>query len=371
MSGTATFIERQAPPADVADGGPSIASSSPAAQNETVTLLGEQLLMAGVIGPEQLEATLARQHDLGLKLGEALIELGFVTEDEILPFIVRRLNMPSVRLRDGMVDPVAVRIIPREKAEALGVLALFRVRNTLCVAMAEPQNLEHIDEIERITNLRVRAVIAHRNGIQRMIQRCYEEDFQVDAVTADMEEFAVEISEDMVKVDLECRGAADDSSPIINLVNFLIMQALRQKASDIHIEPGRRRTFVRFRVDGQLRELLQPRRDLHAAIISRIKVIAKMDIAEHRLPQDGQVHVAVEGREVDLRVSTLPTVLGEKAGYPDPRPATGYFRSGQAGILRRRHLPRSNDCWQSPMVCCWSPVPLVAARRRRCTRPLS
>ena len=313
MSRVATLAEPQSPPVSTTDAGPSCAGSSPAARNAPFPLLGEQLLTAGVISPEQLEETLSRQHDIGLKLGEALVELGFVTEEEILPFIASRLKIPSVRLRDGMVDPLAVRLIPREKAEALNALALFKVRTTLCVAMADPQHLQQIDEIERITNLRVRAVIAHRNSIQRMIQRCYEEDFQVDAVTADMEESAVEISEDMVKVDLECRGAADDSSPIINLVNFLIMQALRQKASDIHIEPGRRRTSVRFRVDGQLREVLQPRRDLHPAIVSRIKVIAKMDIAEHRLPQDGQVHVAVEGREVDLRVSTLPTVLGEKA----------------------------------------------------------
>ena len=276
-------------------------------------MLGEQLLSAGVINADQLEEALTRQSDMSLKLGEVLIELGFVTEEQIFPFVARKLNVPVVRLRAGMVDPLAVRFIPREKAEALCVLALFKVRNTLCVAMADPQNLQQIDEIERVTNLRVRPVIAHRDSIQRMVERCYEEGFHVDTVTADMDESAVEISEDTVKVDLEFGESSEDGSPIINLVNYLIMQAIRQDASDIHIEPGRRHTIVRFRVDGQLREVLQPRRDLHPAIISRIKVIAKMDIAEHRLPQDGRVHVVVEGREIDLRVSTLPTVLGEKA----------------------------------------------------------
>jgi type IV pilus assembly protein PilB len=300
------------PPVAGPQNAPGGATSSEAAVSTAFEKLGEQLLKAGVVTSEQLEEALRRQGDMGLKLGEALIELGFVTEDEILPYIERRLNVPAVRLRDGMVDPLAVRLIPQKRAEALSALALFKVRSTLCVAMAEPLNLQQIDEIERTTNLRVRAVFAGRAGIQRMIQRCYEENFRVDTVTADMDESAVEISEDAVEVDLQLGDGASETSPIINLVNYLIMQSLRQGASDIHIEPARHHTIVRLRVDGQLREVLRPRRDLHPAIVSRIKVIAKLDIAEHRLPQDGRVHVVVEGREIDLRVSVLPTVLGEK-----------------------------------------------------------
>lgn len=287
-------------------------SSAGTVSNAPFTLLGEQLLTAGVISAEQLEEALRKQGSLGLRLGETLIELGFVTEEQILPYVEGQLNVPAVRLRDGMVDPRVVHLIPREKAELLSVLALFKVRRTLCVVMAEPQNLQYIDEIERVTNLRVRPVFASRRSIRQMIQRCYEEGFQVDTVTADLNEAAVEISEDALQVDFQSDDALEDSSPIINLVNYLIMQALRLSASDIHVEPGRRHTVVRFRVDGQLREVLRPRRDFHTAIVSRIKVIARMDIAEHRLPQDGRVHVVVEGREVDLRVSVLPTVLGEK-----------------------------------------------------------
>ncbi len=313
MNDAATLAQPHSPPGGTTDRGPPHAVPAVAVTAAGVSPLGEQLIAAELINADQLEEALARQDEMGLRLGDALIKLGFVTEEDIFPFLGRKLNVPAVKLRDGMVDPLVVRLIPRDRAEALDVLALFKVRNTLCVAMSEPQNLQKVDELERITNLKIRAVIAHHNSICRMIERCYEEDFHVDAVTADMEESAVEISEDVVKVDLQYGGASDDSSPIINLVNFLIMQALRQSASDIHIEPGRRRTTVRFRVDGQLREVLQPRRDLHPAIISRIKVIAKMDIAEHRLPQDGRVHVVVEGREIDLRVSMLPTVLGEKA----------------------------------------------------------
>ncbi len=274
--------------------------------------LGHQLLTADIISPEQLEEALRRQGNMGMKLGETLIRLGFVSEEELLPYIEKRLKVTAVRFRDGMVDPSAVHLIPRDKAEQFDALAMFKVRDTLTVAMADPQNLQLIDEIERITNLRVRPVFANRDSIERMIQRCYEEGFQVDSITADLDQAAVEISEDTVELDLQTSEEAEDGSPIINLVNYLILQALQKNASDIHIEPGRKHTAVRFRIDGQLREVLRPRRDLHAAIVSRVKVIARLDIAEHRMPQDGRVHVVVEGHEVDLRISMLPTVLGEK-----------------------------------------------------------
>ena len=275
--------------------------------------LGEELVQAGLISQDQLDEVLRRQSALGMRLGEALVELGFVVEEDIFPFVAQHLGVPSVQLRDGLVDPLAARLLPRAKAQSLKALALFKVRDTLCVAMADPLNLRSTDEIERITGLKLRLIVAHAKTIQRMIQRVYDENFQVDAVTADMEESAVEISEDVVQVDLQRVGESGKSSPVVNLVNFLIMQALRHNASDIHIEPGRRHITVRFRVDGQLREVLRPRRDLHPALISRVKVIAQMDIAEHRLPQDGRVHVVVDHREIDLRVSVLPTVLGEKA----------------------------------------------------------
>ncbi len=274
--------------------------------------LGHQLLSAGIISAEQLDEALRRQGDMGMKLGETLIRLGFVNEDQLLPYIEKRLNVSAVRLRDGMVDPFAVHLVPRAKAEKLGALALFKVRNSLTVAMAEPQNLQLIDEIERITGLSVRPVFANRDSVRRMIQRCYEEGFQVDTITADLDQTAVEISEDTVDLQMQTDVDLEDGSPVINLLNYLILQALQQSASDIHVEPGRKHTIVRFRVDGQLREVLRPRRDLHAAIVSRVKVVARLDIAEHRQPQDGRVHVVVEGREVDLRVSVLPTVMGEK-----------------------------------------------------------
>ncbi|MCA9076294.1 MAG: type II/IV secretion system protein, partial [Planctomycetaceae bacterium] len=147
----------------------------------------------------------------------------------------------------------------------------------------------------------------------KLIPRCYEDDFSVDTVTADIDADAVELHPDAIEVDLQDVRSLAEGSPVVNLVNYIIVHAVRQHASDIHIEPGHRHSSVRFRVDGQLREVLRPRREFHPAIVSRIKVMAKMDIAEQRMAQDGRMHVVVERREIDLRCSTLPTVLGEKA----------------------------------------------------------
>ena len=192
------------------------------------------------------------------------------------------------------------------------MLALFKVRGRLTVAMAEPSNLRQLDELERITGLPIRPVLAMRSAIDRMLAHCYEENFAVDAVTADLEENSLEIHADAVDISLADVESLTDGSPIINLVNYIIVHAIRQKASDIHIEAGQQSSLVRYRVDGHLREILRPRREFHPAMISRIKVLAKLDISEHRLPQDGRVHLTVDGREIDLRISTLPTILGEK-----------------------------------------------------------
>jgi type IV pilus assembly protein PilB len=287
------------------------AGAPPSARSGRATL-GQQLIGAALITPAQLDQALAEGSQKGLRLGETLVDMGMIQEDAILPFIEDHLGVPATRLRDGMIDPVAVRLLPRRIAERLDAIALFRIRETLCVAMADPQNLEQLDEIERITSLRVRPVFAFRASIQRTLPRCYEDGFEVDTVTADINESSVQLQADSAEVDLTNVESMVDGSPIINLVNYLLVQAIRAGASDIHIEPSRKFSIVRFRVDGQMYEALRPRRDMHPALVSRIKVMGKMDIAEHHRPQDGRFQVTVEGREVDFRVSTLPTVLGEK-----------------------------------------------------------
>ena len=274
--------------------------------------LGQRLLGADLIDAEELEAALSHQAQNGQKLGEALLELGFANEEQLLPFMESQLGVPCVRLREGMLDPAAVRLMPRHLAEKLGALALFRVRDKLFVATDEPQDLDLIDRIESVTGLTVKPVFAFSVSIERMLQRAYEDDFRVDAVTADLDESAVELQIESSDMDISSVHELVDGSPVINLVNYLVLQAIRKNASDIHIEPSRKFGTVRFRIDGQLVEMLRPRRDIYPAIVSRIKVMARLDIAEQRLPQDGRCQVIADGKEVDLRVSTLPTVLGEK-----------------------------------------------------------
>jgi type IV pilus assembly protein PilB len=274
--------------------------------------LGQRLLGADLIADVELEAALSHQAQKGQKLGEALLELGFATEEQLLPFMESHLGVTGVRLREGMLDPIAVRLIPRELAESLNVLILFRVRDTLVVATEEPQDLDTTDQIEHFTGLTVRPVFAFSTSIERMRSRAYEEDFRVDAVTADMDESAVELQLEASDMDIASVHELVDGSPVINLVNYLVLQAIRKSASDIHIEPSRKFGTVRFRIDGQLVEMLRPRRDIYPAIVSRIKVMARLDIAEQRVSQDGRCQVVADGKEVDLRISTLPTVLGEK-----------------------------------------------------------
>jgi type IV pilus assembly protein PilB len=294
--------------------------------------LGQRLIDAGLIRQEQLDSALSHQaaeserstegqvatgneekkQSRNNRLGEVVAELGLVDEGSLLPMLGEQLGVEGVRLREGLIDPVAVRLIPRELAERLHALPLMRLRDELTVAMADPHDLASVDTLSRISGCRIRPVFTLASGIERLMPRCYEDNFTVDSVTADMDVEQLELETDAIDLDLSGAQQLAEGSPVINLVNYAIVQAVTQGASDIHIEPGQKSTSVRFRIDGSLREVMKPRKDLHAAIISRIKVMSKLDIAEHRHPQDGRLHVRMNRRDVDLRVSTLPTVLGEK-----------------------------------------------------------
>lgn len=304
--------------------------------------LGQQLVDASLLSEDDLKAVLETQWQKGKRVGDLLFEMGIVDEDDLLPFVAAKLNVPGIRLREGVIDPHAIRRIPQHIAQRMQVLALFSVHGVLTVAMAEPQNIQQIDELEQLTHQRVRPVFAFSASIARMCDRCYSDDFSVDAVTADLDENAVELTQDAAEIDVTAVESMVDGSPIINLVNYLILQSLQKGASDIHVEPGRSHSSVRFRIDGQLVEVLRPRLDIHPAVVSRIKVMGKMDIAEHRVPQDGRCRVTVEGKEVDLRISTLPTVLGEKVVIRvlDRRRLT--FNLDQLGIPVQQLAPIRN-----------------------------
>ena len=281
---------------------------------ETAVRLGEQLVKDGLISAEQLIDALARQKELGGRLGNVLLEVGAIPSSALVHALARRLGVIGCVLRHGLIDPKVAKCLPREVAESLKVLPLFRIRNELTVAMAEPQSLPVQDRIERLTGCTIRPVLALEENLLEFQNKYLAEEVNVDAFLASIEESDVFITEteaidDGPITDLD---KMVEGSPIANLVNLAVLTALRWGASDVHIEPDRGSTHIRARVDGQLREMLKPPKGMHAAIVSRVKVIGGMDISEKRLPQEGRVHLVADGREIDLRVSTMPTIVGEK-----------------------------------------------------------
>ncbi|MFQ5592055.1 MAG: GspE/PulE family protein, partial [Phycisphaerae bacterium] len=276
--------------------------------------LGEQLVQEGMITREQLAEALARQQSLGGRIGGTLVDLGAITSATLVQALSRRLGVRGCILRHGLIDPKVAKLIPKEEAQRLRVLPLFRVRGVLTVAMVEPQSLPAQDRLCNLTGCTIRPVLVLEDNLQEFQHKYLESEVNVDSFLASMGESDIHITESEA---IDEGPSADidqmvDGSPIINLVNLAILNALRAGASDIHIEPDRDATHIRYRIDGRLQEMLKPPKGMHAAIISRVKVIGRMDIAEKRLPQEGRVHILADGREVDLRVSTMPTVLGEK-----------------------------------------------------------
>jgi len=276
--------------------------------------LGLELIDAGLITKAQLDAALRAQQKSGDRLGEALVHSGAISPGNLIKHLGRRLGVKGCHLRHGLIDPKVARLLAREEAERLNVLPLFLIQGRLTVAMSEPQSLPTIDRLAKMLGYEINPVLALESNIREFSAKYLAKEVNVESFLVSLQESDVEIIE-RESVD---EGPVTDldemieGSPIINLVNLAMLTAIRDGASDIHIEPDKKGTRVRYRVDGVLRDLMAPPPGMHAAIVSRIKVIGKMDIAEKRLPQEGRVHIIAEGREIDLRVSTMPTILGEK-----------------------------------------------------------
>jgi type IV pilus assembly protein PilB len=276
--------------------------------------LGKMLVQQGHLGDEQLQKALARQKTSGKKLGEFLVDEKLVDESAVLDVLSQQLGLPSVKLRPGLVDPLVVDHIDKDLAQRHLIVPMFKVEDTLTVAMAEPQALLVVDDLERTTGLRVRPVIALGSNVSEYINKYYAQDVKIDNFVASLEDANVEVveREAIDEGDVIDLSQMTDGSPVVNLVNLSIMQAVKEGASDIHIEPDKSCVRIRYRIDGVLNDLMTPPKEWHAAIVSRVKVIGRMDIAEKRVPQEGRIHIMVEGREIDLRISSMPTILGEK-----------------------------------------------------------
>jgi len=277
--------------------------------------LGQLLVARDIVTPEQIEKALAEQKEKGHRklLGELLVEMNYCTENQIASALAEAYGVPYAQVGPKICDAKTLEILPREFLEEHIILPLFKVNDVLTVAVSEPTNVFLIDEIERISNCKVQVVCATTKDIKATLQTYLPAAnvFVIDDIIDDegLEDFTLieNITQDISNLE-EIAG----QSPVVKLVNYLIYNAVRENASDIHIEPDDKRLRVRYRVDGSLYERMCPPHQMHAAIVSRIKIMAELDIAQRRLPQDGGIHILAESRPIDLRVSVMPGNFGEK-----------------------------------------------------------
>lgn len=268
--------------------------------------LGDILLEDGLLTEEQLATAAAERNRLGRSLGRVLVDLQMVTEAQLVAALAAQIGMQFVDLSDYPVDGSAVAAFPDAVARRYTALGIGYEDGRIVVAMADPANIVAIDDIRSLTGRDVKPVIGTRADIMAAINRYHRVDSDLDDLTVTLEGSAADEEE------LTGAREAVDDAPIVKFVNLLITQAVQDRASDIHIEPTERDVRVRFRIDGVLHEIMHSPRTIHAGVVSRLKIMADINIAERRIPQDGRLSVNINGKKIDLRVATLPTVWGEK-----------------------------------------------------------
>ncbi len=276
--------------------------------------LGNLLIERGFITREALERALETQKSgrENKLLGEILVDQGFCTEDQVVECLAAEYRVPYAKLEARLHDAKCVDLLPREYIEANLVLPLFCVRDVLTVAVAEPSNLFLIEEMRALSQKEVQIVAATTRDIRRLLTSLPNSKvFVIDDIIEESEAADVTLIEEAIE-DIGDVEEIAGQSPVIRLVNFVVYNAVKEGASDIHIEPAEKCVRVRYRIDGRLYKSLEVPLHLLAAVTSRIKIMASMDISERRLPQDGRIHVLLDSRKIDLRVSTFPTHRGEK-----------------------------------------------------------
>ncbi|MDD3234011.1 MAG: ATPase, T2SS/T4P/T4SS family [Candidatus Omnitrophota bacterium] len=285
---------------------------------------GELLVKEGLISTNQLEKAISVQRQQGGRLGEILVEMGFIKEEDMMKVLGKQAGVPYFALGTGMLHPAVgqglEKIISRDFALKNCVLPLSLTLNSLSVAMSDVTDIILLDNIKKLTGYEVKPVLATRSDIVRAIEEFYgknaylkeaiESSYSVTSSDSLMEDAAGSAGDDELSLDRLIARA--EEAPVVKLVDLIIRQAIEEHASDIHIEPFKDRLSLRYRIDGRLYEIPPPAKHLHLAIASRVKILSKLDIAEKRLPQDGAFMVKVNNKPIDLRVSTVPTIYGEK-----------------------------------------------------------
>ncbi|OGU12883.1 MAG: type IV-A pilus assembly ATPase PilB [Geobacteraceae bacterium GWC2_58_44] len=281
-----------------------------------VSRLGELLVGNNLISKEQLKQALAEQKAAGgqLRLGSILVRDSLISEADLTSFLSKQYGVPTINLADYDVEPSVIKIIPAEVAHKYQIVPVNRAGSTLIIAMSDPSNIFAIDDIKFMTGYNVEVVVVAESSIKGAIDKLYDQSASLADVMNDldsMEEFEVMGEED--DVDLSSLERATEDAPVVKLVNLILTDAIKKKASDIHVEPYERTFRVRYRIDGILYEVMKPPMKLKNAITSRIKIMSELDIAERRLPQDGRIKIKLGGgKDMDFRVSVLPTLFGEK-----------------------------------------------------------
>ncbi|HEX9162518.1 MAG TPA: type IV-A pilus assembly ATPase PilB [Thermoanaerobaculia bacterium] len=283
--------------------------------------LGELLTKASLISQDQLKEALRVQKETGGKLGETLIKLGFVSEEDITECLSQQFGVPSINLSHFEIDSSVIKLIPADVARKYNILPVNKTGATITIAMADPTNVFAMDDIKFMTGYNVEPVVASELGIKAAIDNYYgtTSSLELKKVMEDLQQQEsgdLEVLEDEEELDVEALAEGAEEAPVVKLCNLILSDAIKRGASDIHIEPYEKEYRVRFRIDGTLYEIMNPPLKLRDAITSRMKILAKLDISEKRLPQDGRIKLKMKlndkNKELDFRVSVLPTLFGEK-----------------------------------------------------------
>jgi len=276
--------------------------------------IGELLVREGLITQEQLRRALADARQNNTRIGFSLIKLGYIAEEDLTRMLARQYRVPAVDLNRVQLDQKIIRLIPSDLAIKHLVLPLRRVGRTLTVAMANPADTRAIEDLRFVTRFDIEPVIVGEYTLRKHIERYYEtSDERLNEILNEIAEDEVEVvDEGDEEVSVAALQAQIDDAPVVKLINGLLTDAVLRGASDIHIEPYEHEIRVRYRIDGALREVMKPPLKMKAALTSRIKILANLNIAERRVPQDGRIKLKVKNKVVDFRVSTLPVIFGEK-----------------------------------------------------------
>ena len=275
--------------------------------------LGELLVREKVISLQQLQEAQNEAKRTGKRLGVALNKLGYVDDSDLTQFLARQYSLPSINLNDFEIDPDVLKLVPKHVAQKHMVIPVNRAGATLIVAMSDPSNIYAIDELKFLTQYNIEPVVASESAIEDAVQRYYDKGPDLDEMIGEFDEEVDWSSGDIESVNIVDLENQAGEAPVVKLCNAILLSAIKKKASDIHVEPYEKSFRVRFRVDGILHEEMRPPLKLRNAITSRLKIMASLDIAERRLPQDGRIKLKIgKNREMDFRVSCLPTLFGEK-----------------------------------------------------------